>query len=547
MAAVEHLTDFNPEGRRDRQMMPGLVQNKPGGARSFKSNSNRGGGDRKPHAQSSSMGSSDRNKPQETKQGAPQKNSGCFLCDGPHRYWDCPKKQLLNTLATFTDKASPAKTMEPQASASGGHDSEEEEDNLGVISQWCNTLSQVAAKKLVPPRKTAPALTASQPEEEAQPRNPGKKGLMFVDVKIHGKPIRAMIDTGATHNYLASTKVERLGLVLEKGVGRVKAINSTAQPIAGVAKSVLIKVGPFEGKTNLSVVVMDDFKLILGLEFLQDTRTIVLPRVDSLMMLGSKPCIIPTLAGRTGEKNLSTVQFEKGRKRNEPSYLCTLRFEEIEETSGPIPGEIKKLLKEFEDVMPDELPRKLPPKRAVDHEIELVPGTKPPARAPYRMSQPELVELRKQLRVMLESGIIKPAKSPYGAPILFQKKADSSLRMCCDYRALNKITVKNKYSIPLVADCFDRLSRAKYFTKIDLRSGYWQVRIKEGDEAKTTVVTRYGAFEFLVMPFGLTNAPATFSTLMNQVLHGFLDEFVVMYLDNIISFLLYKYFIISQF
>ncbi|KAL0305166.1 UNVERIFIED_CONTAM: Retrovirus-related Pol polyprotein from transposon [Sesamum calycinum] len=230
------------------------------------------------------------------------------------------------------------------------------------------------------------------------------------------------------------------------------------------------------------------------------------------------------------------MQFEKGRKRNEPSYLCTLRFEEIEQASGPIPGVIKKLLTEFEDVMPDELPRKLPPKRAVDHEIELVPGTKPPARAPYRMSQPELVELRKQLKEMLESGIIKPAKSPYGAPVLFQKKADGSLRMCCDYRALNKITVKNKYPIPLVADCFDRLSRAKYFTKIDLRSGYWQVRIKEGDEAKTTVVTRYGAFEFLVMPFGLTNAPATFSTMMNQVLHGFLDEFVVVYLDDIVVY-----------
>ncbi|KAL2228328.1 UNVERIFIED_CONTAM: hypothetical protein Sindi_1812500 [Sesamum indicum] len=124
--------------------------------------------------------------------------------------------------------------MEPQASASGGHDSEEEEDNLGAISQWCNTLSQVAAKKLVLPRKTASALTASQSEEEAQSRNPRKKRLMFVDVKIHGKPIRAMIDTGATHNYLASAEVERFGLVLEKGVGRVKAINSAAQPIAGV-------------------------------------------------------------------------------------------------------------------------------------------------------------------------------------------------------------------------------------------------------------------------------------------------------------------------
>ncbi|KAL0378712.1 UNVERIFIED_CONTAM: hypothetical protein Sradi_3176700 [Sesamum radiatum] len=206
-----------------------------------------------------------------------------------------------------------------------------------------HVVHQVAAKKIVPPRagKTAPALTASHPDEETQPRNLRKNGLMFVDVKIHGKPIRAMVDTGATHNYLASAEVERLGLVVEKGVGRVKAINSAAQPIAGVAKSVLIKVGLFEGKTNLSVVVMDDFKLILGLDFLRDTRTAVLPHVDSLMMMGAKPCVIPTLAGRTGERNLSAMQFEKGCKLSELSYLCTLCFDEIEEASGPIPGVIK--------------------------------------------------------------------------------------------------------------------------------------------------------------------------------------------------------------
>ncbi|KAL2242959.1 UNVERIFIED_CONTAM: hypothetical protein Sindi_0413900 [Sesamum indicum] len=117
---------------------------------------------------------------------------------------------------------------------------------------------------------------------------------------------------------------------------------------------------------------------------------------DSLMMLGAKSCVIPTLAGRTGEKNLSAMQFEKGRKQDEISYLGTLCFEEMEEVSRPTPGGSKKLLGESEDVMPDELPRKLPPKRAVDHEIEWVPSTRPPARASYRMSQPKLVELRKQ-------------------------------------------------------------------------------------------------------------------------------------------------------
>ncbi|XP_039015947.1 uncharacterized protein LOC120146474 [Hibiscus syriacus] len=152
------------------------------------------------------------------------------------------------------------------------------------------------------------------------------------------------------------------------------------------------------------------------------------------------------------------------------------------------------------------------------------------------MSPPELAELRKQLDELLQAGFIRPSKSPFGAPVLFQRKHDGSLRLCVDYRALNKVTVRNKYPIPLIVDLFDQLSNAKYFTKLDLRSGYHQVRVAEGDEPKTTCVTRYGAFEFLVMPFGLTNAPATFCTLMNQVFHDYLDKFVVIYLDDIMIF-----------
>ncbi|KAK9004984.1 hypothetical protein V6N11_042434 [Hibiscus sabdariffa] len=133
------------------------------------------------------------------------------------------------------------------------------------------------------------------------------------------------------------------------------------------------------------------------------------------------------------------------------------------------------------------------------------------------MAPSELEELRCQLNELLDAGFIRPSKAPYGAPVLFQKKHDGSLRMCIDYWALNKLTMKNKYPIPLIADLFDQLGSARWFTKLDLRSGYYQVRIAEGDEPKTTCVTRYGSFEFLVMPFGLTNAPATFCTLMNKV------------------------------
>jgi hypothetical protein len=152
------------------------------------------------------------------------------------------------------------------------------------------------------------------------------------------------------------------------------------------------------------------------------------------------------------------------------------------------------------------------------------------------MSHEELKELKVQLEELLAKGYIKPSKSPYGAPVLFVHKKDGTLRMCVDYRALNKATVKNRYPLPRINDLFDRLSGAKVFSRIDLRSGYYQIRIKEGDEEKTACRTRYGSYEFMVMPFGLTNALATFCTLMNDIFREWLDDFVVVYIDDILIY-----------
>jgi hypothetical protein len=143
------------------------------------------------------------------------------------------------------------------------------------------------------------------------------------------------------------------------------------------------------------------------------------------------------------------------------------------------------VLEEFPDVMSDELP----PKRQVDHAIEVVPRVAPPAKAPYRMSHEELKELKVQLEELLAKGYIKPSKSPYGAPVLFVHKKDGTLRMCVDYRALNKVTVKNRYPLPRIDDLFDWLSGAKVFSRIDLRSRYYQIRIAQGDEEKTACRT----------------------------------------------------------
>ncbi len=168
--------------------------------------------------------------------------------------------------------------------------------------------------------------------------------------------------------------------------------------------------------------------------------------------------------------------------------------------------------------------------------IELQEDAQAPFGLIYSLSQNELAALRDYLDENLAKNFIQHSKSPARAPILFVKKQDGSLRMCVDYRGLNKVTIKNRYPLPLISRLLDQLDQAKIYTKLDLRGAYNLVRIKEGDERKMTFRTRYIHFEYNVMPFGLTNAPAVFQHLMNDAFREFLDDFVVCYLDNILVF-----------
>ncbi|KAK8700608.1 hypothetical protein V6N13_018999 [Hibiscus sabdariffa] len=152
------------------------------------------------------------------------------------------------------------------------------------------------------------------------------------------------------------------------------------------------------------------------------------------------------------------------------------------------------------------------------------------------MAPIELKELKKQLEKLQSKGFVRPSTSPWGAPVLFVKKKDGSMRLCIDYRQLNRVTIKNKYPLPRIEDLFDQLKDASVFSKIDLRSGYYQMRVKDADVPKTAFRTRYGHFEFLVMPFGLTNAPAAFMDLMNRIFKPYLDKFVVVFIDDILIY-----------
>jgi hypothetical protein len=191
---------------------------------------------------------------------------------------------------------------------------------------------------------------------------------------------------------------------------------------------------------------------------------------------------------------------------------------------------------EFLYVFPDELPG-LPPDRDVEFAIELILGTPPISRRPYRMPPNELAELKKQLQDLLTKGQIRPSSSEWGCPTLFiKKKKDNLLWMCVDYRPLNAVTIKNKYPLPRIDILFDQLSKAKVFSKIVLRSGYHQIKIRPQDIPKTAFSTRYGLYEYLVMSFGLTNALAYFMYLMNSMFMPELDKFVIVFIDDILVY-----------
>nr|GEW86781.1 reverse transcriptase [Tanacetum cinerariifolium] len=190
---------------------------------------------------------------------------------------------------------------------------------------------------------------------------------------------------------------------------------------------------------------------------------------------------------------------------------------------------------DFSDVFPEEL-LGIPPEREVKFGIELISGTQPISKAPYRMAPIKLKELKEQLQELLDLGFIRPSVSPWGVLVLFVKKKDGSMRLCIDYRDLNRVPIRNRYPLPQIDDLFDQLQGAKFFSKIDLKSGYHQLRVKEQDIPKTAFRTHYVHYEFLVMPFGLTNALAVFMDLMNRIFYEYLDKFVIVFIDDILVY-----------
>ncbi|GJZ14971.1 putative reverse transcriptase domain-containing protein [Tanacetum coccineum] len=232
---------------------------------------------------------------------------------------------------------------------------------------------------------------------------------------------------------------------------------------------------------------------------------------------------------------ISCTKTQKYIQKGFQVYLAQVTSKKVEDKSEEERLEDVPIVQEFLEVFPEDLPG-LPPARQVEFQIDLVPGVAPIARAPYQLAPVEMQELSTQLQELSDRGFIRPSSSPWGAPILFVKEKDGSFQMCIDYHELNKLTVKNRYPLLRIDDLSDQLQGSRVYSKIDLRSGYHQLRVREEDIPKTAFRTHYGHYEFQAMPFGLTNTPIVFMDLMNRVCKPYLDRFVIVFIDDILIY-----------
>ena len=345
---------------------------------------------------------------------------------------------------------------------------------------------------------------------------------------------QVLFDTGASHSFISML----FASVLQLSVDTHDPPLTLSTPMGGIAevsmicRSCCIVLGDHRLSADLFVLPMAGFDVILGMDWLSKYRATVDCYRRRVTLLTKNGQVVDYQA-KTGAVTPSPVLKAciGGRKNLESLGMIFALGGEFEaNNSSYVP-----IVDDFQDVFPSELPG-LPPDREIEFCLDLVPGTSPISIAPYRMAPAENVELRKQLQELMEKGFIRPSTSPWGAPVLFVKKHDGSLRLCVDYRQLNRVTIKNKYPLPRIDELFDQLGGSRYFSKIDLRSGYHQLRVREEDVSKTAFRTRYGHYEFLVMPFGLTNAPAAFMDLMNRVFRPYLDRFIIVFIDDILIY-----------
>ncbi|KAI3801952.1 hypothetical protein L1987_30071 [Smallanthus sonchifolius] len=376
-------------------------------------------------------------------------------------------------------------------------------------------------------RTRAYALT----KEEAR----GNPDVVSGTFLVNDEHAAILFDSGASKSFISNAFSRKLGCIINTIVKAFSVQTAVGKNSAvfQVTEDCIIEIEGHKFPYRLFLLTLGGFYIVLGMDWLAANEAQIIckrkrihlkaPSGSPITVYGDWNCTMPNI--------ISMIKAESYMRRGCEAYLAYV----IDDRKKM--NELKNVpvVCNFPEVFPEDLPG-LPPDQEIEFQIDLLPGAEPVAKAPYQLAPSEIKELMSQLEELTEKGFIRPSISPWGAPVLFVKKKDGSMHMCIDYRELNKRTVKNKYPLPRIDDLFDQLQGASWFSKIDLRSGYHQLKVREEDVPKTAFRTRYGHYEFLVMSFELTNAPTAFMDLMNRVCRPMLDRSVTVFIDDILVY-----------
>jgi hypothetical protein len=342
---------------------------------------------------------------------------------------------------------------------------------------------------------------------------------------IAGTDVLALLDSGSSHSFVSSTIASTRSDVVPLSVPvKVQVANGSQICCSSEIVDASWSLGGVSFTSTLKVLPLSTYDLIIGMDWLEAHSPMMVHWLQKWLMIPLQGVYVMLQGVSSSVLRDSVVQ------------VCNmLELSDKEQVIlNSLPGAIKDLIQQFPSVF--EIPKGMPPTRDCDHQIPLLPGARPVQMRPYRYAPALKTEIENQVAEMLHSGIIQPSKSAFSSSVILVKKKDQTYRFCVDYRHLNALTVKTKFPVPVIDEFLDELHGASWFSTLDLRAGFHQIRMNPHDQYKTAFQTHHGHFEFRVMAFGLSGAPATFQGAMNTTLAPILRKFALVFFDDILVY-----------